>query len=95
MAGELTDEQRKMLMNFGALGYPLAKILSIMDLDDPQGFESDFSDPDSEIAKIYQKGAEKAQYLIDLKLFEMAQAGDLRALEKHEERKRALNPRRR
>ena len=39
------------------------------------------------IGKSYQKGVDKSDYLIDLKLFEMAKGGDLKALREYQMRK--------
>ena len=38
--------------------------------------------------KTYMKGSDMANYLIDLKLFEMAQSGDIKAIDKLSERKK-------
>jgi len=40
------------------------------------------------LSKLLQKGRDMADYVIDLKLFEMAKSGDIKALEKLDYRKR-------
>jgi hypothetical protein len=85
----LNEEQVKMLKNMGALAYQPSKIASIM------GFSiSDVStamdDVSSEFHKIYTSGSNMANYLIDLKLFEMAQSGDIKAMDKLSERKKLM-----
>jgi len=86
---DLSSEQKKMLKNMGALGYPPVKISSIMGFDLKE-IESDLADVKSEFFKIYQEGNDMANYLIDLKLFEMAQSGDIKAIEKLEQRKKNM-----
>lgn len=82
-----TDEQKKMIKNMGALNYPAATISSLMGLD-CNVIEKELKNKESEFYKIYQSGADYANYLIDLKLFEMAQSGDIQALNKLELRKK-------
>jgi hypothetical protein len=83
-----TEDQQKVIKNMGALGYDAARISSIM------GFEvkavESWLNGDCIFRKIYDDGARYAEYLIDLKLFEMAQAGDLKAMEKLEKKKESL-----
>lgn len=85
---EYTKELLKQIVQVGTLGYPLSKIINVLDIVDPYGFARDFNDPDSVIAKNYQKGVDKADFIMDSKLFEMAKNGDLKAMEKYEARKR-------
>lgn len=82
-----TEDQQKMLKNMGALGYDARKISSITGLDIDL-VEADFRNPDSDLKKLYQSGADMAQYKIDLKLLEMAMAGDLKAMQTIEINKR-------
>jgi hypothetical protein len=79
----LTEEQQKMLKNMGALGYDAATIAAIMDFEEDE-LERRLEDDSSEIRKFYNAGRKYAQYLVDLKLFEMAQSGDIKAIEKIE-----------
>jgi hypothetical protein len=82
----LTEEQKKKLQNMGALGYSPELIAEMMDLDLGK-VEKDFIDSKSDLYKLYNKGKNQANYLIDLKLFEMAQSGDLKAIDKLTQRK--------
>ena len=85
----LTEEQVAMLKNMGALGYQPSKIASIMEL--PFSFVStEMENPDSIFFRIYRAGQDRANYLIDLKLFDMAQSGDIKAMDKLSERKKAM-----
>lgn len=86
---ELSDEQKKMLKNMGALGYNSTKISIIMKFDKVE-LEALLLDKTSEVSKIYTEGATYAGYVIDLKLFEMAQSGDIKAMEKLEKRQKEM-----
>jgi len=85
-----TPEQLEQLRTMGALGYQVGKIINIIDFADPLQFEKDFQDPESEAAKAYQKGADLADFSLDVMVFEQAQSGDLKALQEYRQRK-ALN----
>ena len=85
---EYNDEFLKKMVQVGTLGYPLSKIINVLDIDDIKQFTKDFDNPKSKIAVSYQKGVDKADFILDSKLFEMAKNGDLKALQKYEERKR-------
>lgn len=85
---EYNDEFLKKMVQVGTLGYPLSKIINVLDIDDIKQFTKDFDNPKSKIAVSYQKGVDKADFILDIKLFEMAKNGDLKALQKYEERKR-------
>lgn len=75
------------IVSFGIVHYPLDKILNILPDDvDRDDFTRQFDDPSSDVAKAYQKGMDRSDYDIDIRLFEMAKAGDMKALEKYEER---------
>ena|SRR5436309_1102757 len=87
---QYTEDFFKKIIGVGTLGYSLQKIINVLDIEaaDVEQFTNDFYDGDSAIAKAYQKGVDKADYAIDIKLFEMAKAGDLIALQQYEQRKR-------
>ena len=86
---EYNEEFLKKMVQVGTLGYPLSKIINVLDIDDVEQFIEDFDDPKSRIAISYQKGVDKADFVLDSKLFEMAKGGDLKALDKYEARKRS------
>jgi len=73
----------------GALGYPAAKVASVMELD-LKVIEAGLSDKESDIFKAYQAGIDYADYVIDLKLFDLARQGDIKAMDKLEKRKLEL-----
>lgn len=82
-----TDEFLKKIMQCGTLGYPLSKILNVLDIENEAEFKVDFNNKESEVSKNYQKGIDRADFVLDSKLFEMAKDGDLKALDKYEKRK--------
>ena len=83
---QFTNEQREQIINFGAFGYSENRISSILELDIDE-VTKDFSDKNSELSKLLQKGKVMADYVIDLKLFELAKSGDIKALSKLQTRK--------
>ena len=85
---EYNEDFLKMMVQVGTLGYPLSKIINVLDIDDIKQFTKDFDNPKSQVAISYQKGVDKADFVLDSKLFDMAKGGDLKALEKYEVRKR-------
>lgn len=86
---EYTEEFLKKIVGVGTLGYSLNKIINVLDIDekDVEQFTEAFDKENSPVYIAYQKGVDKADYAIDMKLFEMAKGGDLKALQKYEERK--------
>jgi len=85
---EYNEDFLKKMVQVGTLGYPLSKIINVLDIDDIKQFTKDFDNPKSKVAISYQKGVDKADFVLDSKLFDMAKGGDLKALDKYEIRKR-------
>jgi hypothetical protein len=81
-----TPDFLSQITSLGIVRYSLDKIVNIIDVDDITQFEKDFNNPQSDVAKAYQKGIDRSDYDIDIRLFEMAKSGDLKALEKYEQR---------
>lgn len=71
----------------GMLGYNVDKIINVMDIQDVKTFKTDFITMGSVVRKAYQAGKDKADFIIDIKLFELAKQGDIKALEKFEQRR--------
>jgi hypothetical protein len=86
---EYNEDFLKKMVQVGTLGYPLSKIINVLDIDDAKQFTKDFDNPKSKVAISYQKGVDKADFVLDSKLFDMAKGGDLKALDKYERRKRS------
>lgn len=85
---QYTESVINQMVQFGTIGYPLSKIVNVLDATEDEEFIKDFDDTDSVIAKAYQRGVDKSDFIIDMKLFEMAKAGDMDAIVKFEERKK-------
>jgi len=85
---EYTEDFLKKMVQCGTLGYPVSKIINVFDIDNEEQFVKDFDNKQSLVYKHYQKGIDKADFILDSKLFEMAKEGDLKALAKYEERKK-------
>jgi hypothetical protein len=77
------------IVGVGTLGYSLEKIMNVLDIptSDMKSFTDEFYNKNSEVYRAYKKGIDKADYVIDMKLFEEAKSGNIRALKKYEERK--------
>lgn len=78
------------LMNFGALGYTCSQMLLVLQsngivCDD---LESEMAKSDSLYRQKYEQGAARSRYEIDLRLHDLALSGDIKAIEKLEQRKR-------
>jgi hypothetical protein len=84
---ETTDEFLKKMVSVGTLGYSIEKVINVLDIEDVEWFMKEFYDKSSRIHSAYQKGKDKADFKIDLKLFELAQQGDIEAFKIYERRK--------
>ena len=84
---DIKKEDEEKLINFGVFGYDAKKISNILDYSFDEVNE-DFNNTNSNLFKLLQKGRDMSDYIIDLKLFDMAKSGDIKALEKLELRKR-------
>ena len=80
-------ENKEQIINFGAFEYDAKKIASIMNVD-IKLVQKEIDNKDSEFSKLMQTGRDMSDYVIDLKLFEMAKSGDLKALDKLDLRKK-------
>lgn len=69
----MNDQQKEQALNFGALNYTVEMICTIWDCQP--------GDLNDEFWKLYRQGEAMAQYVMDLKVFEMAKAGDLKAMQ--------------
>lgn len=85
---EIDKKQEEMIVNFGALGYETRRMANILGFS-PEIIRNEMDKPNSEFCQLYKKGQDLADYVIDLKLFEMAKTGDIKALEKLDTRKRS------
>ncbi len=79
-------ENPEMIVNFGALGYDAKKMSSILGVSEIEIIQ-ELKNKDSEFAKLFQKGVDMSEYVIDMKIFALAKQGDLAAIALFEERK--------
>ena len=84
---EITKNTEEKIVNCGALGYNASKIASVLDVSQDE-VAALLDDPNSQFSKLIQKGEDMCDYVIDLKLFELAKSGDLKALDAFEYRKK-------
>jgi hypothetical protein len=87
MVRDLTEEQLEHITNFGALNYSPDRMSNVLEIPVNEITEM-MKDPDSIFSIFYNKGLHRFDYVIDIKLMEQAQAGDIKSLEKLELRKR-------
>jgi len=85
---KITAEQEEQIVNFGALEYDASRVSSILGLD-IKIVEAEMNNKGSQMSILIQRGRDMADYVVDLKLFDMAKAGDIKALEKLDYRKRS------
>lgn len=83
---EIRKEQQEQIINCGVFDYNAQKLANILGFDKKE-IEDGMKDNESELNKLLQKGKDMSDYIIDLKLFEMAKTGDIKALDKLSERK--------
>jgi hypothetical protein len=83
MDRDLTNEEKEKIINFGAFSYKEEKMAVILGWT-LQEIEKEFRNKKSEFSMLYEKGKAVSEYLIDVKMFEMAKAGDLKAMEKYQ-----------
>ena len=81
-------ENEEKIVNCGVFGYNAAKMANILNVDSNL-IEAELKNQNSDFFRLYQKGIDLSDYVIDLKLFEMAKSGDIKALEKLDARKKA------
>lgn len=83
----ITKDQEEQIVNFGAFNYDTRKIANILGVSVSE-IEKALKDNNSHLSRLLEKGKDMCDYVIDLKLFEMAKSGDIKAIEKLEIRKR-------
>jgi len=82
MDRNITEQEQEKIINFGALYYDAEKMAIILEWPLKE-VETLMKDEKSEFKKLYRKGAAVAEYLLNVKIFEMAKAGDLKAFDKY------------
>jgi hypothetical protein len=77
----ITDDQKEIIINLGALNYSAIDCAAVLEWPEEETIAL-FTNTKSEFHKLYQRGKVRSDYVIDLKLFEQAQQGDIKSLEK-------------
>lgn len=83
----IAKEAEEQIVNFGVFEYDTLKMSNILDVPEHEIIK-EMKNTSSDFYKLYQKGVDMADYVIDLKLFDMAKSGDIKALDKLDFRKR-------
>jgi hypothetical protein len=76
---EYSDETQEIIINSGAFAYKADVIASLLKTD--VLLIEDAMSNDKEFIKLYKFGNDMANYKLDLKLFEMAKSGDIKAMQ--------------
>jgi hypothetical protein len=87
MERDISEKEKEQILNLGAFGYDAFLCSNVLGwpIDEIEGY---MKDKQSVFYQNYETGKIRADYVIDLKLFEQARQGDLKALEQLEKRKR-------
>lgn len=83
----INEDHEETIINLGALQYDEKKMSIILGFDEKDICQA-MKDEKSQFRKLYEKGKHMRDYAFDLKLFEMARGGDLKAMELFEKRNR-------
>lgn len=81
MERNLTDKDKEKILNFGALSYSNKQMSVILNIEIDE-VNSLMADENSSFYKLYERGMFIGKYTVDLKLLELAQSGDLKAMAK-------------
>ena len=83
---DIKKDLEEKIINFGVFDYSTDKMASILNVSKRE-IETEMNNKESKFYGLFQKGKDMADYVIDLKLFEMAKLGDIKAMDKLEYRK--------
>lgn len=90
---KFSEEILKKTIQFGVLCYPVDKALNLLEFDnqaEKDSYRKAFRTPNSSIAQAYAKGNDMRDFAFDTKLFEMAKAGDVKAMQEFEKRREKI-----
>lgn len=76
---EYSNENEEIIINCGAFGYKADVIASLLRID--LSVIENAMVNDNQFIKLYKFGNDMANYKLDLKLFEMAKSGDIKAMQ--------------
>lgn len=83
----ITDQEKEKIINFGALYYDNENMAIILEWPLKE-VENLMKNESSEFKQLYKRGSAVADYLLNVKIFEMAKSGDLKAFEAYSARLR-------
>lgn len=69
----IAKEAEEQIVNFGVFEYDTLKMSNILDVSEHEIIK-EMKNTSSDFYKLYQKGIDMADYVIDLKLFDMAKS---------------------
>ena len=84
---KIDEDLEEKIVNCGVFGYSASKMANILGFSESE-IATEIATSNSTFKKLLQKGIDLADYTIDLKLLELAQVGDIKALEKLDSRKK-------
>ena len=86
---DITPEFLSKVETCGTLGYRAAKVINILEVPeaDARWFMKQFADKSSSIRRAFDRGVDKSDFMIDKKVFELAQTGDMAAIQEYARRK--------
>lgn len=86
----ITEKEEEFIVNFGSLNYNEEQMSNILGWEKRE-ITKLMKDKNSAFYKLYQKGINISKYLIDLKVFNMAKSGDMKAMHMYERIKKQNN----
>jgi hypothetical protein len=87
MERSISEKEKEMIINFGAFDYEALRCAAVLGWDEEE-VKNLMTNKESDFYKSFQKGKARAEYIIDLTLFEQASSGDLKSLSVLEHRKK-------
>ena len=78
---KIEEKNIETVINMGALRYPADKIASILG-ENLQDIENELLNEGSQLSTLLKRGRDMADYVLDLKLFELAKSGDINAMDR-------------
>lgn len=86
-----SDELLKRIKSFGALQYPVERIMSILGDDAPATLADDLKNPESPVCVIYHAGFNAGRYRLDAEQFKLAEIETKKAKMEHDDKEALLS----
>ncbi len=81
-----SDELLKRIKSFGALQYPIERIVYILGDDAPPNLKEDMRDPEHPVHVMYQSGFNAGRYRLDAEQFKLAEIETKKAKMEHDDK---------